>query len=131
MDASDHEHQQPCPDPNDSGLYIETRSGEQVRVQCSSCAFQIGETAQIQSGGLLQATPHAVLMASNKAMTRESFALFLEPNFDTPLDVPAGRSASEVDSEGGTLLPISARWKPGGTFGDFHWNTIRAFAVKK
>jgi isopenicillin N synthase-like dioxygenase len=49
--------------PNDdSGLYICSRSGEIVRATMPSnhLAFQIGETAQIHSGGVLQATPHAV-----------------------------------------------------------------------
>jgi isopenicillin N synthase-like dioxygenase len=45
-----------------SGLYVLSRGGELVRVAMPSdvLAFQIGETAQIHSGGLLQATPHAV-----------------------------------------------------------------------
>lgn len=46
----------------DSGLYVLSRSGELVKadVPQDHLAFQIGETAQIHSGGVLQATPHAV-----------------------------------------------------------------------
>lgn len=45
----------PCPDPK-AGLYIKSRKGDLVRVSVpKNClAFQIGETACIHSGGLLQ-----------------------------------------------------------------------------
>merc|ERR1712226_1115022 len=48
------------PDPENAGLYIQSRSGEMYKVDLPAdvCAFQIGETSQIQSGGVLQATPH-------------------------------------------------------------------------
>ena len=46
-----------CPDAN-AGLYIQSRSGQVVKAALppNACAFQIGETSQIQSGGILQAT---------------------------------------------------------------------------
>jgi hypothetical protein len=42
-----------CPDEA-AGLYIQAQSGErvQVRLPPDTCGFQIGETSQIQSGGL-------------------------------------------------------------------------------
>jgi isopenicillin N synthase-like dioxygenase len=45
-------------DPN-SGLFIENRHGDIVKATWdeSMLAFQIGESAQIHSGGLLKATP--------------------------------------------------------------------------
>lgn len=45
----------PNPDPK-SGLYARARSGELIKAAVSSTdvIFQIGETAQIHSGGLLQ-----------------------------------------------------------------------------
>lgn len=48
-----------CPDPQ-SGLYIKSRSGKLVHAELppDSLAFQIGETSQVHTGGLLQATPH-------------------------------------------------------------------------
>ena len=50
------------------GLYIRTRKSELIKVNIpSDClAFQIGETAQIHSGGILQATPHSVKGESSK-----------------------------------------------------------------
>ncbi len=46
-----------------SGLFVLSRSGELVQVvgvPADDLIFQIGETAEIHSGGVLQATPHAV-----------------------------------------------------------------------
>lgn len=46
-----------------SGLFAMTRSHIEVQVKIpqTSLAFQIGETAQIVSGGVLRATPHSVV----------------------------------------------------------------------
>ncbi len=48
-----------CPDEK-AGLYIKARSGELVHAKIpeNAIAFQVGETAQIHTGGWLQATPH-------------------------------------------------------------------------
>jgi isopenicillin N synthase-like dioxygenase len=48
--------------PSFVGLYVRNRKSELIKVTIpADCiAFQIGETAQIHSGGILQATPHAV-----------------------------------------------------------------------
>ncbi len=74
-----------CPDP-DAGLYIKSRKGELIHVNVphDALAFQIGETAQIHTGGVLQATPHAVRgcnpnNSACKGISRESFAVFMEP----------------------------------------------------
>jgi len=127
-----------CPDPENSGLFIQARTAGtppiKVSVPTDYCAFQIGETSQIMSGGLLQATPHAVLCGPNSdGVTRESFAVFLEPEFDAPLYVPTGKTIEDcqgivVNKDLG-LQPLSARWRPGQTFGDFHLATVSAFAV--
>jgi hypothetical protein len=133
--------QVPCPNTQ-SGLYIQTRTGEQVRVSIPSdhCAFQIGETSQIMSGGLLQATPHAVMMTTMAAadaagITRESFAVFLEPEFEDRLDVPRGFTVDDcqgaVVDESLGLHPLKARWKLGQTFGDFHLATVSAFTISE
>ncbi len=58
-------------------------------------AFQIGETAQIMSGGVLRATPHAVQAVrwpESASICRNTFALFMEPNFDVKMDLPPGRT---------------------------------------
>ena len=50
-----------CPDPQ-SGLYIKSRNGRLVhaRLPENALAFQVGETMQVHTGGLLQATPHGM-----------------------------------------------------------------------
>jgi isopenicillin N synthase-like dioxygenase len=59
------------PDPT-AGLYVRNRQGAVVKVPTPGdhLAFQIGETAQIHSGGILQATPHAVKGAETPGCSR-------------------------------------------------------------
>lgn len=59
--------------------------------------FQIGEAAQVLSGGALVATPHAVIAGeSNSQTSRDSFAVFVEPNWDEMLRPPPGRGLNDV-----------------------------------
>lgn len=122
------------PDPN-SGLFIQSRSGgEPVRMvlPADCCAFQIGESSQILSGGRLRATPHAVSGSAMAKVSRESFALFLQPNEDFTLDLPEGTSIDDLGVPlRSDVASIQSRWKPGQTFGEFHWATIKKFAVKE
>lgn len=124
-------------DVKGAGLFVQARSGEVVRVRMPStaCAFQIGETSQIQSGGLLQATPHAVKSSAGiPGVTRQSFAVFLEPEFEAPLQIPKGKTLENCQASTvqlpPTVLPLKERWQPGQTFGDFHTVTVTAFATK-
>jgi isopenicillin N synthase-like dioxygenase len=137
-----------------AGLYVMARDGVPVRVELSKdvsncCAFQIGETAQILSGGLLRATPHMVRAPTHSRsllMTRSSFALFLQPEFHYPLCLPqkqneTGRTtmlqpdSSSLFPEDNDqnhrlrLSPLEHRWKNGQTFGEFHLATVSAFTV--
>ena len=121
------------PDPN-AGLYIQSRSGNLVKANFpSDClGFQIGETFQILSGGLLQATPHAVKQTSTPGVTRETYAVFLEPEYDFPLSIPAGRTVDDCcppnkANETLKLNSIKSRWKPGMNFGEFNNATLQAF----
>jgi len=70
-----------------SGLYIRTRGGELVKVSIpKDClAFQTGEALEIATNGRLLATPHCVRVgeiALANEVSRESFALFMQPNTD-------------------------------------------------
>ena len=109
----------------------------------TACGFQIGETSQIQSGGVLQATPHAVQPPrssdepSNEVtlgVTRESFAVFLEPDFDDSLAIPDGKSVQDCQAADTKLppsvVPLAKRWKAGQTFGDFHFATVSQFTTE-
>jgi hypothetical protein len=129
----------PCPDESRCGLFIQTRQGDQVRASIppDHCAFQIGETSQIQSGGLLQATPHAVLSSTSSScgVTRESFAVFLEPEFGDELSIPEGKTVDDCQGhkqgEKLGLRSIRARWNPGQSFGDFHLATVSGFLTER
>ena len=71
----------PCPDGK-AGLYIKSRTGELVHatIPDNAIAFQVGETAQIHTGGWLQATPHGeynvslISLAVTMLTTTDSFA---------------------------------------------------------
>ncbi|CAM9472582.1 unnamed protein product, partial [Chrysoparadoxa australica] len=85
------------------GLYIKSRAG--VITQASiltlatpAPACQIGEAAQIHSGGVLRATAHAVKCARKESMSRETFAVFMQPTQDEPLVLPQGVAIDEVAS---------------------------------
>jgi len=74
--------------PSTAGLYIRTRGGNVVKVSIpKDClAFQTGEALEIATNGHLLATPHCVAAGSASlgpdAISRESFALFMNPNTD-------------------------------------------------
>lgn len=127
----------PCPDPS-AGLYIKSRQGQVVRVVTppNSIAFQIGETSQILSGGILQATPHCVKAAAVPGVSRATMAIFMEPDYDAIMDVPQGADPEEVfRGARGELLPkgvptLAGRWTGPGTnqtFADFSERTFASF----
>lgn len=107
-------HHVPSPDVT-AGLYIRTRHGPVVKVNIPEdhIAYQLGEVAQIQSGGVLKATPHCVVAPSgpcSRGISRNTFAVFMQPDAGEVLVVPSGVGQEEVGV---------ASWQPGQTFGDF------------
>ena len=101
----------PCPDA-DAGLYIRARDGRLVKASFlpHQLAFQMGEASQIHSGGLLMATPHCVRGARGAGavgVCRNTFAVFLQPQYDAPMDAPPGSA------------PGVPGWEPGQDFGQF------------
>lgn len=82
----------PCPDST-AGLYIRTRNDQIVKVVfgADDIAYQIGETAEILSGGTLRATPHCVQAPKGEESSdveRSTFALFMQPDWDEKLSFP-------------------------------------------
>eukprot|EP00161_Ancyromonas_sigmoides_P014336 TRINITY_DN3726_c1_g1_i2.p2 TRINITY_DN3726_c1_g1~~TRINITY_DN3726_c1_g1_i2.p2 ORF type:complete len:192 (-),score=55.44 TRINITY_DN3726_c1_g1_i2:88-663(-) len=125
-----------CPDPA-AGLYIRARDGRAVKVAVpdGALAFQIGETAQVVSGGVLRATPHYVRGPSREhaGWSRAQLAVFSGPSWDVPMAPPAGRTVAQA-LEGTTpdVLPpgvpaLATRWTEGMTFGEFGSKTIAAY----
>lgn len=79
----------PAPSPK-AGLYIHTRGGKltKVSIPANCLAFQTGEALEIATGRKLLATPHCVrVVPTTDALnvSRETFALFMQPNTDQPL----------------------------------------------
>lgn len=78
-----------------AGLLAKNRFADIVKVGMDpKClAFQIGETAQIVSGGIVEATPHCVVRgekAAKENINRNTFALFMAPRFNERLSAPKG-----------------------------------------
>jgi len=122
QDVRDTSKEIPCPD-KEAGLWVRTRQHKEFRVTYPKdfLAFQIGETAQIMSGGVLRATPHAVQAIKypdSEHVCRNTFAVFMEPNFDVPMTIPAGRTVKDAACE---------RFKEGMTFGEFSKVTISGY----
>jgi len=118
-----------------AGLYVVNRQNEVCKVDLpKDCmAVQIGECAQILSGGAVVATPHCVKGVSG-GMARSSFACFI----DTPpsvrlLATPSSSSGGNTDevlqlsSSSSLVPPLSARWTNGMTFGDFLTKTFQMY----
>ncbi|CAG9463205.1 unnamed protein product [Pedinophyceae sp. YPF-701] len=105
-----------------AGLYVRTARGDsvQVRVPSDHVAFQLGESAQVHSGGVLRATPHFVRACSGGGggVSRTTFAVFLQPNWDEPMDSPPGATESDV---------CVGRWRPGIDFGTFTEETFAGY----
>lgn len=126
------------PDPT-AGLYIKSRSGRLVHVKVpqNALCFQIGETSQIHTGGILQATPHAVrgcgATEAARGVSRETLAVFMEPEYHGDMNLPPGRTLEQTQrKESERHLPPSVRtlrdrWKEGMNFGEFSDATLKAF----
>lgn len=116
----------------EDALTIEAGSAEDVRVRIpDDCvAIQMGQAAQIQSGGLLRATPHHVgapCGPGTGALSRCTFALFLQPDDHTPLLCPKATpgSSAEGHTSQPLRLPLPAQYMRGMSFGDFAAATVR------
>jgi isopenicillin N synthase-like dioxygenase len=104
----------PCPDAA-AGLYIRARDGEVIRAafRPDQLAFQMGQATQVHSGGLLRATPHCVRAAGGAAaagVARNALAVFLQPQWDAPMDAPASADVAQLG-----VPPHSV----GNSFGEF------------
>ena len=86
------------------GLHVVSRNSDdsdeltelRVKIPRDCIGFQLGEAAQILTGGFLVATPHAVKSGARHEMTehisREQFAIFMEPDFYDNMMPPKNRN---------------------------------------
>eukprot|EP00939_MAST-03C_sp_MAST-3C-sp1_P001480 g1480.t1 len=104
-----------------AGLYLRSRQGVLVKAipprDVSNCLlFQIGETAQIHSGGILCATPHAVRGVCCPDVSRTTLAVFMEPNFDEIMRAPKDRRPESAQTSDAVsklpkgVPPLNIRW---------------------
>jgi isopenicillin N synthase-like dioxygenase len=72
-------------------------------------------------------------VCSSAGVTRETFAVFMEPNFDQPMDIPKGRSPEDAQTQRAAerlpkgVTPLASRWQVGMDFGSFTDRTLNAF----
>ena len=117
-----------------TGLYVQNRKGEVLRMSYGEddIAFQLGETLQIHSGGLLNATPHAVKFMDDVPdnIARTTLALFMEPNQDFKLNIPKESCISNVNTSEmyKFIIPeIEKRFTENMTFGLFTEKTYELY----
>ena len=83
------------------GLFAKNRFSEtaKISIPADMLAFQLGESTQIMTGGMLEATPHCVVRSdelAGKGVSRNTFALFMEPDDLYPMSVPKSRNPSSA-----------------------------------
>lgn len=104
-----------------------------INIPLDHIGFQIGETAQVHSGGLLQATPHAVRGSAVAGVSRETFAVFMEPNWYESMNVPEGLDPSCAQSQSAAknlppgVPPLASRWNPSQDFSQFTEVTLNSY----
>jgi len=119
-----------------TGLYIQTRKGEMVKANIpnsNDIAFQIGETLQVISGGLLHATPHAVKKFDDipDKIGRVTLALFMQPNKDVILNIPTECKFDDIKTSDIYKVPkIQNRIENNMTFEQFDKRTIESYYKK-
>eukprot|EP00762_Andalucia_godoyi_P008246 ANDGO_03005.mRNA.1 hypothetical protein SAMD00019534_057660 len=101
-----------------AGLFIRDRHGNfhKGRIPLDCLAFQIGESSQILSGGMLRATPHAVRASqTHKLFSRSTFAVFMQPWITDKLDAPENVDPKDI---------AIGQWTAGQTFAEFMAATV-------
>lgn len=103
-----------------AGLYCRNRRSELLKIiiPTDHIGYQIGETAQVQSGGYLQATPHAVRGSYVPDVSRETYAVFMEPMYDALMIAPSGVDPNQTQTQSAAanlppgVPPLAKRWRP-------------------
>jgi len=137
MFMNEQGEQIPNPDAR-SGLYIAPRQGGtdiKMNIPADCIAYQIGESSQILTGGLLMATPHMVrgptqsqtVRPENKGVSRTTFAVFMQPNIFESLALPAGADASQAIDTNEWVPDLKSRWQPGFDFSTFTKHTFAKY----
>lgn len=124
------------PDGHSSLQVMDSMTGGStfVAVAADCLVVQVGEAAQILSGGKLVARAHCVARPTMAAdVSRETMAVFLQPAWERPLMLPMW--GAETASQAGGLStdletmipPLTSRWRQGSTFAEFSQETTRQY----
>jgi isopenicillin N synthase-like dioxygenase len=121
----------PNPDPH-AGLYVKNRRGEilKANIPPGHLIYQIGETAQILSGGVLQATPHAVRGPQVTGINRETLAVFMQPLPDEKMAIPGDgdpQQAGKTENLPRGVPPLLSRWNNSMDYDQFTEATMKAY----
>ncbi|DBA03215.1 TPA: hypothetical protein N0F65_003935 [Lagenidium giganteum] len=121
----------PNPDPR-AGLYVKNRKGQIIKanIPAGHLVYQIGETSQILSGGILQATPHAVRGPQVTGVNREMMAVFMQPRPHEAMSVPASRDPKQAGQTENLPLgvpPLLSRWNNSMNYDEFTEATHKAY----
>lgn len=120
----------PNPDPK-AGLYVKNRKGEIIKanIPAGHLVYQIGETSQILSGGVLQATPHAVRGPQVTGVNRETLAVFMQPRPLEPMQIPSGdpQVAGKTENLPIGVPPLLSRWNNAMNYDEFTQATFKAY----
>lgn len=83
---------------------------------------------------MLQATPHAVRGSRVANVSRETFAVFMEPMWMDLMSCPDGVDPASAQSQSAAanlprgVPPLSSRWlSPTQTFGEFSDETLKSY----
>ncbi|CAD8044442.1 unnamed protein product [Paramecium primaurelia] len=118
----------------EGGLLAKNRYAEIMKVGMDpDClAFQIGETAQIVSGGIVEATPHCVVKSDEtvrRQLNRNTFAVFMGPLFNEVLNVPKGIDKDNALNKPAYNIPaLLGRWDENMTFLEYSANSLKAYS---
>ncbi len=124
------------PDGHSSLQVMDSMTGGStfVAVAADCLVVQVGEAAQILSGGKLVARAHCVARPTMAAdVSRETMAVFLQPAWERPLMLPMWGAETALQAGGlstdlETMIPpLTSRWRQGSTFAEFSQETTRQY----
>lgn len=126
-----------APPDGHSSLIVMDSHGRSASVVVPSdyLIVQVGEAAQLLSGGKLVARAHCVMRPTTaEDVSRETMAVFLQPAWDKRMSLPPGIPPERALEAGGiaahleTHIPLLAsRWKEGCTFAELSKETTRQY----
>ncbi|KAL4506983.1 hypothetical protein ABPG72_001404 [Tetrahymena utriculariae] len=122
-------------DDRKTGLFFKNRWGEKEHINADkdSIIFQIGESMQILSGGVLEATPYCVSRSKKSqdlGLNRATFQLYLVPPPEYKLFTPSGIDERFAYGRQIDQVPhITKRWNQGIPFATFQQKTIQEYRI--